>query len=291
MEYLEGSTRTPVREFGPRIPVASCTSCGRWLAGGGARRRLVHRASSLRTSSSPSAEASPMAGGRLRPGQRSEGTASTASRATDITARPYCAGSDHRSEIVDGRSDSRPGRRRLILCWRECMFEGGTLVEVCSHHLRTLPVALRASGAAATSGFESVLLAWLEKDLAAAAVPTAARTTHLVRGRDEASTERGMVGAPSRVRDLRMGGGRATRPPARPCRWNSWARGGAALASSPPDGAHQARLDHGAGGRPDEYETATSRDRPATAEAVGVPEGQRLAPSVPSVSLSRTWKQ
>jgi hypothetical protein len=60
------------------------------------------------------------------------------------------------------------------------VFEGGTLVEVCSHHLRTLPVApSKRLGRPLPLDLESVILDCLEKD-AARRPPTAdAVSTHL----------------------------------------------------------------------------------------------------------------
>ena len=81
---------------------------------------------------------------------------------------------------VDFESDDPSFAGTMTMTWEIRSVEGGTLVEVCSHHLRTPPVApSERLGRPLPLDLESVILSCLEKE-AARRPPTAdAVSTHL----------------------------------------------------------------------------------------------------------------
>jgi serine/threonine-protein kinase len=113
-----------------------------------------------------------------------EGTSNTAlTQANDITGTPMYLAPEAITdpETIDGRSDLYAlGAVGYYLLAGVHVFEGGSLVEVCSHHLRTPPVApSKRLGRPLPLDLESVILACLEKE-AGRRPPTAdAVSTHL----------------------------------------------------------------------------------------------------------------
>ena len=175
MEYLDGiDLETLVREFGPQPP-ARVIHILRQVCGaldGGARRSASSIATSSRpTSSCASAAACPTWPRSSTSGwsRSSSATATTAlTQANVIRARPRTS-RPRRSPTrttVDGRSDLYAlGAVGYFLLTGRHVFEGGTLVEVCSHHLRTPPVApSKRLGRPLPPDLESVVLSCLEKD-------------------------------------------------------------------------------------------------------------------------------
>jgi serine/threonine protein kinase len=113
-----------------------------------------------------------------------ERTASTAlTQANDITGTPMYLAPEAITdpETVDARSDIYAlGAVGYYLLAGAHVFEGGTLVEVCSHHLRTPPVApSQRLGRPLPPDLESVLLTCLEKDPARRPPTADALSTHL----------------------------------------------------------------------------------------------------------------
>ena len=189
MEYLEGiDLETLVREFGPQEP-GRVVHILRQVAGSLAEAHalgLVHRdvkpANIILCQRGGVPDVAKVVDFGLA--KDLEGTSSTAlTQANDITGTPMYLAPEAITdpEKVDGRSDLYAlGAVGYYLLAGAHVFEGGNLVEVCSHHLRTPPVApSKRLGRPLPLDLESVILACLEKD-AARRPPTAdAVSTHL----------------------------------------------------------------------------------------------------------------
>jgi eukaryotic-like serine/threonine-protein kinase len=189
MEYLDGiDLETLVRVFGPQDP-GRVVNILRQVAGSLAEAHalgLVHRdvkpANIILCQRGGVPDVAKVVDFGLA--KDLEGASSAAlTRATDITGTPMYLAPEAITdpETVDGRSDLYAlGAVGYYLLAGAHVFEGGTLVEVCSHHLRTPPVAPSARlGRALPPDLESVILSCLEKE-AARRPPTAdAVSTHL----------------------------------------------------------------------------------------------------------------
>jgi hypothetical protein len=189
MEYLEGiNLEMLVREFGPQDP-ARVVHILRQVAGSLAEAHgfgLVHRdvkpANIILCQRGGVPDVAKVVDFGLA--KDLEGASSAAlTRATDITGTPMYLAPEAISdpETVDGRSDLYAlGAVGYYLLAGTHVFEGGTLVEVCSHHLRTLPVAPSVRlGRPLPPDLESVLLSCLEKDPARRPQTADAVSTHL----------------------------------------------------------------------------------------------------------------
>ena len=189
MEYLDGiDLETLVRVFGPQDP-GRVVHILRQVAGSLAEAHalgLVHRdvkpANIILCQRGGVPDVAKVVDFGLA--KDLEGASSAAlTRATDITGTPMYLAPEAISDpdTVDGRSDLYAlGAVGYYLLAGAHVFEGGTLVEVCSHHLRTPPVAPSARlGRPLPLDLESVILSCLEKE-AARRPPTAdAVSTHL----------------------------------------------------------------------------------------------------------------
>jgi serine/threonine-protein kinase len=189
MEYLEGiNLESLVREFGPQDP-GRVVHILRQVAGSLAEAHgfgLVHRdvkpANIILCQRGGVPDVAKVVDFGLA--KDLERTASTAlTQANDITGTPMYLAPEAITdpETVDGRSDLYAlGAVGYYLLAGVHVFEGGTLVEVCSHHLRTLPVAPSVRlGRPLPPDLESVLLACLEKDPARRPPTADAVSTHL----------------------------------------------------------------------------------------------------------------
>jgi serine/threonine-protein kinase len=189
MEYLEGiNLETLVREFGPQDP-GRVVHILRQVAGSLAEAHgfgLVHRdvkpANIILCQRGGVPDVAKVVDFGLA--KDLERTASTAlTQANDITGTPMYLAPEAITdpETVDGRSDLYAlGAVGYYLLAGAHVFEGETLVEVCSHHLRTPPVAPSVRlGRPLPPDLESVLLACLEKDPARRPPTADAVSTHL----------------------------------------------------------------------------------------------------------------
>jgi serine/threonine-protein kinase len=189
MEYLEGiNLETLVREFGPQDP-GRVVHILRQVAGSLAEAHgfgLVHRdvkpANIILCQRGGVPDVAKVVDFGLA--KDLEGASSAAlTRATDITGTPMYLAPEAITdpETVDGRSDLYAlGAVGYYLLAGAHVFEAGTLVEVCSHHLRTPPVAPSVRlGRPLPPDLESVLLACLEKDPARRPPTADAVSTHL----------------------------------------------------------------------------------------------------------------
>jgi len=189
MEYLDGiDLETLVRVFGPQDP-GRVVHILRQVAGSLAEAHalgLVHRdvkpANIILCQRGGVPDVAKVVDFGLA--KDLEGASAAAlTRATDITGTPMYLAPEAISDpdTVDGRSDLYAlGAVGYYLLAGAHVFEGGTLVEVCSHHLRTPPVApSERLGRPLPLDLESVILSCLEKE-AARRPPTAdAVSTHL----------------------------------------------------------------------------------------------------------------
>src|SRR6185436_6899267 len=189
MEYLQGiNLETLVREFGPQDP-GRVVHILRQVAGSLAEAHgfgLVHRdvkpANIILCQRGGVPDVAKVVDFGLA--KDLERTASTAlTQANDITGTPMYLAPEAITdpETVDGRSDLYAlGAVGYYLLAGAHVFEGATLVEVCSHHLRTPPVApSKRLGRPLPPDLESVLLACLEKDPARRPPTADAVSTHL----------------------------------------------------------------------------------------------------------------
>ena len=189
MEYLEGiNLEALVREFGPQDP-GRVVHILRQVAGSLAEAHgfgLVHRdvkpANIILCQRGGVPDVAKVVDFGLA--KDLERTASTAlTQANDITGTPMYLAPEAITdpETVDGRSDLYAlGAVGYYLLAGAHVFEGETLVEVCSHHLRTPPVAPSVRlGRSLPPDLESVLLACLEKDPARRPPTADAVSTHL----------------------------------------------------------------------------------------------------------------
>jgi len=189
MEYLEGiNLESLVREFGPQDP-GRVVHILRQVAGSLAEAHgfgLVHRdvkpANIILCQRGGVPDVAKVVDFGLA--KDLERTASTAlTQANDITGTPMYLAPEAITdpETVDGRSDLYAlGAVGYYLLAGQHVFEGGTLVEVCSHHLRTPPIApSKRLGRPLPPDLESVLLACLEKDPARRPPSADALSTHL----------------------------------------------------------------------------------------------------------------
>jgi serine/threonine-protein kinase len=225
MEYLEGiNLETLVREFGPQDP-GRVVHILRQVAGSLAEAHgvgLVHRdvkpANIILCQRGGVPDVAKVVDFGLA--KDLEGAASTAlTRATDITGTPMYLAPEAITdpELVDGRSDLYAlGAVGYYLLAGAHVFEGGTLVEVCSHHLRTPPVAPSVRlGRPLPPDLESVILSCLEKDPVRRPPTADAVSTHLAMcvGVDEWGESRAREWWErhrERIRGLRMGRGAPT---------------------------------------------------------------------------------
>jgi len=189
MEYLEGiNLEALVREFGPQDP-GRVVHILRQVAGSLAEAHgfgLVHRdvkpANIILCQRGGVPDVAKVVDFGLA--KDLERTASTAlTQANDITGTPMYLAPEAITdpETVDGRSDLYAlGAVGYYLLAGAHVFEGATLVEVCSHHLRTPPVAPSVRlGRPLPPDLESVLLSCLEKDPARRPPTADAVSTHL----------------------------------------------------------------------------------------------------------------
>jgi serine/threonine-protein kinase len=225
MEYLEGiNLETLVREFGPQDP-GRVVHILRQVAGSLAEAHgfgLVHRdvkpANIILCQRGGVPDVAKVVDFGLA--KDLEGASSAAlTRATDITGTPMYLAPEAITdpETVDGRSDLYAlGAVGYYLLAGAHVFEAGTLVEVCSHHLRTPPVAPSVRlGRPLPPDLESVLLACLEKDPARRPPTADAVSTHLAMcvGVDEWGEGRAREWwerHSERIRGLRAGSGGPT---------------------------------------------------------------------------------
>jgi serine/threonine protein kinase len=225
MEYLEGiNLETLVREFGPQDP-GRVAHILRQVAGSLAEAHgvgLVHRdvkpANIILCQRGGVPDVAKVVDFGLA--KDLEGASSAAlTRATDITGTPMYLAPEAITdpEMVDGRSDLYAlGAVGYYLLAGAHVFEGGTLVEVCSHHLRTPPVAPSVRlGRPLPPDLESVLLSCLEKDPARRPPTADALSTHLamcvgVEEWDEGRAREWWERHGERIRGLGVSTGRST---------------------------------------------------------------------------------
>jgi serine/threonine protein kinase len=220
MEYVEGETlrqrltrgRPPLGEaLDIAIQIATALSAAH--AAGVVHRDLKPENVMIR----PDGVAKVVDFGLAKDLERGPSTALT--QANDITGTPMYLAPEAISdpETVDGRSDLYAlGAVGYYLLAGGHVFEGATLMEVCSHHLRTPPVAPSTRlGRPLPLDLESVILACLEKDPARRPPTADALSTHLAMcvGVDEwgeARAREWWEQHGERLRGLRAGSGRAT---------------------------------------------------------------------------------
>jgi serine/threonine-protein kinase len=225
MEYLEGiDLETLVREFGPQDP-GRVVNILRQVAGSLAEAHgvgLVHRdvkpANIILCQRGGVPDIAKVVDfGLAKDLEKASSTALT--QANDITGTPMYLAPEAISdpETVDGRSDLYAlGAVGYYLLAGGHVFEGATLMEVCSHHLRTPPVAPSTRlGRPLPLDLESVILSCLEKDPARRPPTADALSTHLAMcvGVDEwgeARAREWWEEHGTRLRGLRAGRGRAT---------------------------------------------------------------------------------
>ena len=147
------------------------------------------------------------------------GSSTALTQANDITGTPMYLAPEAITdpETVDGRSDLYAlGAVGYYLLAGGHVFEGATLMEVCSHHLRTPPVAPSTRlGQPLPLDLESVILSCLEKDPARRPPTADALSTHFAMcvGVDEwgeARAREWWERHRERLRGLRAGRGHAT---------------------------------------------------------------------------------
>ena len=225
MEYLEGiNLEALVREFGPQDPgrvVHILRQVGGALAeahGLGLVHRDIKPANIILCERGGVPDVAKVVDfGLVKDLEGASGAALT--RATDITGTPMYLAPEAITdpERVDGRTDLYAlGAVGYYLLAGTHVFEGGTLVEVCSHHLRTLPVAPSVRlGRPLPPDLESVLLSCLEKDPARRPQTADAVSTHLamcvgVEEWGEGRAREWWVRHGERIRGLAWGSGRPT---------------------------------------------------------------------------------
>jgi len=189
MEYLQGiDLETLVREFGPQDP-GRVVHILRQVAGSLAEAHglgLVHRdvkpANIILCQRGGVPDVAKVVDFGLAKDLERAGSAAL-TRATDITGTPMYLAPEAITDpdTVDGRSDLYAlGAVGYYLLAGQHVFEGGTLVEVCSHHLRTPPIApSKRLGRPLPPDLESVILSCLEKDAARRPPSADAVSTHL----------------------------------------------------------------------------------------------------------------
>jgi eukaryotic-like serine/threonine-protein kinase len=188
MEYLEGiDLDTLVREFGPQDP-GRVVHVLRQVTGSLAEAHsvgLVHRdvkpANIILCHRGGVPDVAKVVDFGLAKDLEDSGASLT--RANDITGTPMYLAPEAIStpDEIDGRSDLYAlGAVGYFLLAGVHVFEGASLIEVCSHHLRTPPVPpSKRLGHPLPPDLESVILSCLEKDPARRPQTAESMSTHL----------------------------------------------------------------------------------------------------------------
>ncbi|PYQ42417.1 MAG: serine/threonine protein kinase, partial [Acidobacteria bacterium] len=189
MEYLEGiDLETLVREFGPQDP-GRVVNVLRQVAGSLAEAHgvgLVHRdvkpANIILCQRGGVPDIAKVVDFGLAK-DLERGSSNALTQANDITGTPMYLAPEAITDpdTVDARSDLYAlGAVGYYLLAGGHVFEGGSLMEVCSHHLRTPPVAPSTRlGRPLPLDLESVILSCLEKDPGRRPPTADAVSTHL----------------------------------------------------------------------------------------------------------------